>query len=387
MGAEDQMPPRAECAVLSSADGIRSARMTADGASATDKMEYPMRLLRRPLFLCVLVIPNLVSLFYFGLLASPVYVSRASLTILNPASNASNLTTMLSGGSGDGSSEGAYILKDYAGSWDAFRRIDRRFDLSRHYRQGDLVSGYGGFSTWLRTNDVALWQYYRNNVQVTVDVKSGIASLAVYGYTPDFAQAVAAALLRDTVAHLNAMAWQQGQDAISDAMSRETALAAAVRKDELALAGYRSRVKSYDPKAQYLSSLSLINDLAARKAEFQTQYDAIRRATPHSPDAGNIAAAMAALQSKIADADRQIAALEKASAQYDTLVARRDNDAALLQQASLSVQQLRQKAAQNRYYLNVISQPSMPHTPELPHRFYWIGGIFLATLLLWGLLR
>jgi capsular polysaccharide transport system permease protein len=42
---------------------------------------------------------------------------------------------------------------------------------------------------------------------------------------------------------------------------------------------------------------------------------------------------------------------------------------------------------QSRYYMQVISPPSQPDTPELPQRGLWIGGVFLATLLLWGLLR
>jgi capsular polysaccharide transport system permease protein len=59
----------------------------------------------------------------------------------------------------------------------------------------------------------------------------------------------------------------------------------------------------------------------------------------------------------------------------------------LLQQADLAVQEAHQKATQNRYYIGAISDPSLPQTPELPHRLLYIGGIFVATFVLWGLLR
>jgi capsular polysaccharide transport system permease protein len=53
----------------------------------------------------------------------------------------------------------------------------------------------------------------------------------------------------------------------------------------------------------------------------------------------------------------------------------------------MAVQEAEANAEKNRYYLNVISSPSEPGTPEGPDRLFWIGGILLASLLLWGLLR
>ena len=342
---------------------------------------------RRPLFLWLVAVPNFVSLAYFGFIASPVYTSRTSLIVLNPTPGASSLSSLLSGGSGDGSSQGAYLLKEFIGSWDEVSALDRRLHLARHYAEGDIVSRYGGLLGGFARDDVALWRYVRKRIIVKVDLKSGIAAIEARGYRPDFAQALAQALLADSSAHLNRMNARQERDLIGHAEQRKAHLEQVVREDEAALATERRRTNAYDPKDQYLSNLSLVNDLKARNAEYRSQFDAIVRATPNSPEAKNIATAMAALDDKIAEAQAHSRELSRASARWDTLVAKRDTDVKLLQQASGAAQDAQQRAAQNQYYLNIISAPSAPKTPERPHRLYWICGILLGTLLLWGLLR
>jgi capsular polysaccharide transport system permease protein len=368
-------------------DFVGGAAAGSIGARYGHRLAPIYALLRRPLFLYLVAIPNFIAILYFGLMASPVFVSHTSLMVMNPAVNASSMTSMLSGGSGDGSSQGAFLLQDFIGSWQEFRQLNQQFDLARNFRQGDRASAYGGLSTGLRDNDIALWNYYRKHASVEVDVKSGIASLAVESYRPEFSQKIASAILKDCVARLNAMAQQQQQDLVSNSEKRKAILERTLQRDNVALAAYRGQVGTYDPKEQYVSNLSLLNSLAERKAELQSQLDTVRAATPNSPDVKNMTAALASLQRRIASASLQAGAVGRQSAGYDALVSHRDNDLSLLQQANVAAQDAGQKIAQSRYYLNVISNPSMPQTPELPNRLYWIVGVIAVTLILWGLLR
>lgn len=294
---------------------------------------------------------------------------------------------MLSGGSGDGSSEGGFILKDYIGSWDEFKSVDRAFDLTKHYVLGDLISRYGGARTGFRKSDIALWRYYRGDVGVKVDPKSGIASIEVQAYRPEFAQQLAGRLLHDSVRHMNDMSIEQEQDYLASAQAKKVGLEATIRNDEAALAQYRAANGVYDPKEQYVSDLALVNSLSAQYATLKSQYSSIEKATPNSPEADNLASAMAAVQARIAATKGHFDMLGRDSAGYEGLVAHRDNDLKLLEAASVTELEAHQRGIENRYYLEIISQPSQPTTPELPHRLWWIGGVFIATLLLWGLLR
>jgi capsular polysaccharide transport system permease protein len=345
------------------------------------------RLLRRPLFVALVLIPNLLSILYFGLIASPVYTSSASLIVLNPKQNGPSLSSLLSGASGDSSEQGGYILKKYFASWEAFRKVEQPQQLAAHFRQGDLVSRYGGLTGLFRANDVTLWRYFQKRVDVTIDQKSGIVSLDVDAYDPAYAVTLARALLGDAIHHMDAMNAQQERDYVRSAIARKTAVEQALRSDLAALASYRSRTGTYDPKELYLSNLSLMNSLAMKETDLKSQRDAIRRSTPGNPQADTLDTAMASVRGDIATTRQGFPSIARTSSEYEKLLVSRDNNITLLGQANLALHEAQASAEKNRYYLNVISDPSEPGTPESPKRFLWIGGVLLVSLLFWGLLR
>jgi capsular polysaccharide transport system permease protein len=265
--------------------------------------------------------------------------------------------------------------------------IEPVLNPAREYALGDPVSRYGGLVTAFRRNDISLWRYLNSKVGVTIDPKSGIATLEVHAYSPVFAQRLASTLLTDAVGRMNQMNLAQERDVLANAAAKKAGQRKAFDDDEAALARYRARVGVYDPKEQSVSDLGLVNGLEMRVSELRAQYASINKATPNSPELQNLETAIGAVQARIAATRSQVADLGRESEAFEGLVARRDNDLNLLHQADLAEQDARQKGLQNRYYLDVISQPSLPNTPELPRRLLSIVGVFLATLVLWGLLR
>jgi capsular polysaccharide transport system permease protein len=345
------------------------------------------RLLRRPLFLALVLVPNLLSLLYFGLIATPVYTSTAALIVLNPKQSGPSLSSLLSGASGDSSEQGGYILKEYFASWDAFHTLDARMKLAANFRQGDPVSRFGGAASAFSTSDVALWRYFRRQVEVKIDQKSGIISLNVNAYDPGYAVRLAKTLLGDGIAHMDAMNRQQEADVVKSALARRDAIEGALRADLAALAAFRSQTGTYDPKEQYLSNLALMNSLALKATDLKSQREALAQATPNNPQVGNLESATQSVRSDIASTARSFPVMARSSSRFEKLLVSRDTNITLLGQANLALQEAQANAEKNRYYLNVISSPSEPRTPEGPQRLLWIGGIFLVSFLLWGLLR
>jgi capsular polysaccharide transport system permease protein len=344
-------------------------------------------LVRRPLFLALVLIPNLLSILYFGLIAAPVYTSSASVIVLNPKQNGPSLSSLLSGASGDSSEQGGYILKSYFASWDAFRKVEQPLKLADHFGTGDFVSRFGGITTFFRSNDAALWRYFQRKVEVTIDQKSGIISLDVDAYDPAYAVTLTRALLGDAIHHMDAMNDQQVRDFVGSAVARKANVERALKSDLTALAAYRSRTGTYDPKELYLSNLSLMNSLAMKETDLKSQRDAVARATPGNPQAETLGTAIASVRGDMASKQRDFPEIARTSSEYEKLLVSRDNNITLLGQANMAVQDAQANAEKNRYYLNVISTPSAPSTPESPRRLLWIGGIFFVSLIFWGLLR
>jgi capsular polysaccharide transport system permease protein len=341
----------------------------------------------RPLFLLLVVIPNLLSIAYYAFIASPVYVSTASLAVSNPSENATSLVSLLAGSSTEGSMEGAYILQDYLTSWEAFQKANKAMDLAQNYQLGDFVSRYGGLATYWHQNDTALWHYYQNHVEVSVDSRSGIARINVYGYHPGFTVTLGRWLLDEATRHMNEMNQRQELDFIANSEQRQKTLETSVKDDEAAIASYRAQIGIYDPQEKSVADLTLANSLTLKLTDLQAQYEAVSKATPDNPIARNLDSEMTVLKAQIADTQAQLPGIARLAARYESLVTTRNDDVTLLQQANLAVQQAQQKAMQNRYYFGGISDPSLPQTPELPHRLLYICGIFLGSFVLWGLLR
>ena len=345
------------------------------------------RLLRRPLFLAAVVVPNVASVLYFGLIAAPVYTSTAALMVLNPKQSGPSLSSLLSGASGDSSEQGGYILKEYFASWDAFRKLDKPLGLAENFGKGDPVGRFGGVATGFRTNDVALWRYFQKQVDVKIDQKSGIVALDVSAWDAAYATRLTKVLLAAAIAHMDAMNAQQQGDFLKSAIARKAAIEAALRSDLAALAQFRNQTGTYDPKELYLSNLALMNSLTMKATELKSQGQALSAATPNNPQVDNLASATQSVKQDIATTAKSFPAMARSSSRYEKLLVSRDNNITLLGQANLALQEAQAAAEKNRYYLNVISSPSEPQTPEGPERLMWIGGVLLATLLLWGLIR
>src|SRR5438067_1408554 len=153
----------------------------------------------------ILIVINVLSVAYFLLIASPIYVSNASVIVRSGESRGSNMSSLLSGATGEGSEFGGYVFEDFAKSWNQFERLRKPLDFARQFGKGDLVSGFGGLATLFQTNEIALWNYYKRSVDVDVETKSGIVTIAVKAFDPRFAHALAKRLLDDAVTQLTAM--------------------------------------------------------------------------------------------------------------------------------------------------------------------------------------
>lgn len=294
---------------------------------------------------------------------------------------------MLAGGGGSGNGEGAYILKEYVQSWQAYRSINDVLNIDRMFSNGDFVSRYGGASSLFRQNDVALWHYFQSMANADVDEKSGILRLSARAFTAEDAHRLANELLEHAVQRMDQMNSAQERDAASIALARKQQMAQALAKDEADLAAYRAREGIFDPDVRYGADVQLASGLALQESQLAAQQSAGKQTMAANPNVEALDASIGAIRKRMEQTRQDAPTLARKAAKYNQLVIQRENDAALLKAASLAVQETELKATEGRYYLSVISAPSSPVHPQLPNRLQWVAAIFAITLLLWGLLR
>lgn len=345
--------------------------------------------LKSPLFLTLVGFPNLCTIIYFGLIASPIYESEAVLRVSSPVEQAKSQSSSISsllGGSHD--SPGIWMLKDRLDTFDEFKSINSQYDIQKLYSRGDFVTRVGGLSSsWRKgTGDVALWKYYQRIFDMDVDENTGDAKLTVTGWTAEDAHNIATALVHDAIVNLNYQDRQQDAETITAAELECDRLRKALSEDDIAIAAWRAQSGALDPKIDYASLLDEASQLNTKRIELKGQFEAISRNAPNSPSAISLQSQMAVINGGVQDSLNSAKTLFPSASTYEGLTIKRETDAKLLEAAGAALQQARINAAQNHYYVEMIGSPSNPKSPSGPYSLKWVSIVFIVSMILYAVL-
>ncbi|MFR0874119.1 MAG: capsule biosynthesis protein [Bilophila wadsworthia] len=195
--------------------------------------------------LTAVLLPALLSLLYFGLWASPMYIAEARFAVrgAETSGGASGLAALLLP-SGASVGADAYIVAEYIQSPDIMEAIDGEMGIFRHFssREYDLISRLAADAT--RDERLSYWQWA---VKPSFDPETGIIALSVKAYDPATAKKLAEAVLARSEALVNAMSRRAQDDAIALAISEVKTAEARVSNVQEAIRAFRDRSGMLDP--------------------------------------------------------------------------------------------------------------------------------------------
>lgn len=353
---------------------------------------YRLRHLSR-LFVWVVLVPTGLSILYFGIIASPVYISEAKFVVYNPSerlSSSGGLASLISGLGGNFSASASQTISSYIRSWDAMMALNHAVNLRYQYTHGvDFLDRYGGvFHPFI--NNVRLWRYYQSMTDDTLDPSSGISTLKVRAYNPAMAQKMNAFLLakgQDIVNQLNAGAHEEAvRFAEADVQKARENL----RQSTVDLADFRNGQRVISPLPQSQLQLALISKLQDQLIQEKTQLQAIEQHAPQNPSIPVLRSGVHALEGQIAVAKAQITgdhqSLASKDTEYETLQVNQDIAKKLLVAAVTALQQARITAQKQELFLETISKPNLPDAPQLPRRIEGVLATLVISLMIWGVL-
>jgi capsular polysaccharide transport system permease protein len=345
------------------------------------------------MFWIVVVLPTTLSILYFGIIASPVYISEARFVVYSPGQHFSpsgGLASLISGIGGNYSSSASETIKSYISSWDAMMALNHKVNLKRVYTHGvDFLDRYGGvFDPFM--NQVRLWRYYQSMTADTIDPTNGISVLKVRAYSPAEAQAMNTFLLakgQDIVNQLNQGAREQ---AVRFAQIDVQQARQSLRQATEALTAYRNGQRIISPIPQSQLQLTLASKLQDQIIQQKTQLDAILAHAPQNPNIPVLRSSLQALQAQLATLKSEITgdqgSLASKDTEYETLKVNQAIAEKLLEAAVTSLEQARITAQKKELYLETISSPNKPDAPQLPRRIEGILATFIISLMIWGVL-
>ena len=251
----------------------------------------------------MVVIPTLLAAYYYGFVASDVYVTESRFVVRSPQkSSVGSLADVFSKVGFAKSDDDSYVVRDYVLSRDALDLLNKKLNVVDAYSSDsiDIMNRFPGIKYW-DTSREAFLRYYQTRVGVVVDPTSAISTLTVQAFDPKTALAINQTLLELSEAFVNQLNSRARQDLISAAMSEVNLAKAKLETSSLELAKVRGRAQTFtdgEKQLVLIQRLTLEKDFAgqqlatAMSALEQARVEAIRKqvylervAQPVLPDA------------------------------------------------------------------------------------------------------
>lgn len=358
--------------------------------TARRRTSFLERLWRHRWFGLFVVLPTLVALIYYGLIASDVYVSQSRFVIKSPGQKTTpslTIASLVQAGGATGAEEQTREVLEYLRSRDALHDIQKDLPLRQMYsdRGADFLSR---FPRPFRDRSFEnLYSYYRSMVSADQDAESNLAVLETHAFTPRDAYAINERLLTLGEQLVNKLNERSEQNVIREAQQRVQQAEVRVRNARVALSAYRNQEQILDPTKQASGVLDVSDKLVSEYAALQAQLNTMIRETPRHP-------AIPALRSRVAAVAQQIAvqnsravgspsAIASKLSRYEALEVEQEFATGMLTAANTALEQARTDAQKQQFYLERVVEPNTPDDPSLPKRLSHILTIFAASLCLY----
>lgn len=344
---------------------------------------------RYGLFLGLFVLPVFVSIIYFGLIASDIFVSEASFLVRSSSrSGGSNLSMMLQSESITRATDETYAVAEYILSRDAAAELAKTANLKvmMAREEADIFSRYPSF--FGKDNQEQFYRAYRRMVDVSTDGGSGISTLVVRTYRPEDAAQLANALISVTEKFVNRLNVRSNEDAVKFSETVVKEAQARLVDVETRLADYRNTQLVVDPEKESNQSLALLGKMATEIARLEATLSQQRAMAPDSPANAPLTERIAAYRAEMQKQRKAIVGGADSIASklqgYELLVVERELAAKALAAATASLESARQEAQSQRIYLQTISEPHVPDQALQPKRLLSILAVsFMAFCVYW----
>ena len=343
------------------------------------------------LFLLAVLAPTTISIIYFGLITSDVYISESRFVVRSPKQQTpTGLGALLQGAGFSRSEDDTNSVHDFMLSRDALQKLNSKLQLDKAFSSPDidLFSRFAALD--IDNNFEALHRYYQKRIAVDTDSTSAISVLKVKAYKAEDAYRINAMLLEMGENLINQLNERGRQDMIRFASSEVDVAEKKAKAAALALSGYRNEKAVFDPERQSAIQLQLVSKLQDELIATKTQLDQVRTFTPENPQipalqkrTSTVQAEMDAQMAKVAGGSTS---LTNKAADYERLALDRTFADKQLGAAFASLEQARNDAQRKQLYLERIVQPNKPDVAVEPRRLRAILATFILGLISWGVL-
>ena len=344
------------------------------------------------LVLFCLLVPTFLSLIYFGLWASPMYIAEARFAVRgadNGVIDTGGLASMLlPAGSTIGTD--VNIVTEYIQSPDIMEAVDKELHIFDHFASHDydIISRLALDAT--RDERLDYWQWA---VKPSLDPETGIVALSVKAYEPEVAKKLAEAVLAKSEALVNAMSRRAQDDAITLAMREVKNAEARVSKAQEAMRAFRDRSGMLDPTSTAGGLQGIVSELESEVVKTKAQIaEASTYMSKNAPALVGLKARLAAVEKQLAAEKLRLAGESKTGSmtsiagEYEDLQIESEFARQQLVSAMTSLEAARVKAEAQSRYVVAFQVPVLPDESLYPRPFLFTLFVFVGALVIVGII-
>jgi len=343
------------------------------------------------LFLLTVVVPTLISAFYFGMTASDVYTSESRFIIRSPERQSASPFSALLKGTGFSSSQGdTFTVQDFMLSRDALKSLNDKLNIGKAFasKDVDIFSRFAGLD-WDDSFE-ALYLYYLKKVDIRIDSASSITTLTVKSFTAEDAFRINEQLMEMGEALVNQLNDLGRQDMIRFANGEVSKAEDKAKAAAVALSSYRDKKGVIDPEQQTTMELEQVARLQGELIATQALLVQLQNFAKNNPQIPSLQLRVKNLRQQIDVETTQVAggarSLANKAAEYQRLALDREFAHTQLGSALASLELARAEAQRKQLYLERIVHPSKPDRAMEPRRIRGVLSTLVLGLIVWGVL-
>jgi capsular polysaccharide transport system permease protein len=349
-------------------------------------------LLSHRLFLYTVAIPTTMSVVYFGLIASDVYVSESRYIVRSSDQQSSSTLGLVLKDTGlSRAQDDSYSVEKFILSRDALKALDDKLHIKAAF-SAPTVDVIRRFASFGRNNSLEEFElYYMRMVDVQVDSDSSITTLTTRAYTAEMARAINAYLLDLAESLVNRLNERANRDMIRYAAGEVAEAEARARAASHALAQYRNQNGVIDPEQQSAIPLERIGKLEDQLAATSSQLQVLEKFAENNPQIPVLREQVRLLSRQVAEETKSVAgsggrSLAGKAAEYERLAVEKSIADKMLESAMGTLVLARNEGLRQQLYLERIVLPGAPDRAMEPRRIRSIAATLLLGLIIWGVL-
>ena len=340
-------------------------------------------LTRYGLFLLVVALPVMLSVAYYGLIASDRYVSEAKFVVRAPGAGAGGgLSMVMRGDASNRTADDTHAVNAFVLSRDAASELARTHALREVMSrpEGDMFARFPNFYT--RNNDEKFFEAYRRFVSVRADSTTGISTLVVQAFRADDARMIAESILASSERFVNRLHERATRDEIAFTRNLVDQARAHLAEVVERLSDYRNQEQTLDPQTESNSRLATLSKLSTEISQLEAGLAQQVAMAPQSPAISPMREVIQSMRNEL-DRQRRLLVGDSSSMAskfegYEMLMIERELASRALVDAVVRMEKARQDGQRQSIYLQRVVEPNQPDYPAQPYRLL---GIFLITAL------